>query len=561
MRTAPLLAATSLVAIALAWPTSARAQDGIPITDKTVRAACGSCHAADDKQQMSRISFQRNTPEGWQDTIKRMVALNGVKLEPQTAREVVRQLSNHLGLAPEEARAAAFEVERRTPDYKYETSKETEATCNACHSMGRVISQRRTRGEWELLVSMHRGWYPLVDMQAFRRMGPAPGPGPNGEPPDLRQPVDKAIDHLSKAFPLKTPEWTAWAATMRPARVEGTWALGGWEPGKGAVYGRMVVARADGPDEFTTETTYTYAATGQTITRSGRATIYTGFQWRGRSRVAGQETTSLSEVMFVDRDWRTIDGRWFGGAYDEAGLDVRLTRADGPLVLGVDRQALRAGASGATVKIFGAGLPASLGPADVDLGPGVTVSRVVSASADVVAIEVAVAADARAGLRDLFVAGASRAGALAVYDRVDGIKVTPAWAMARVGGIVFPKMPAQFEARAFHAGADGKPDTADDLDLGLVPATWSLEEYAATYDDEDVKFVGAIDASTGLFTPEVDGPNPARRGSRNNVGDVWAVATYAPEPGADGKKATLRGRAHLLVTVPLYMKFDPSVIP
>ena len=58
-----------------------------------------------------------------------------------------------------------------------------------------------------------------------------------------------------------------------------------------------------------------------------------------------------------------------------------------------------------------------------------------------------------------------------------------------------------------------------------MPATWSLEEFAAIYDDDDVKFVGEIDAKTGRFTPNIDGPNPARRGSRNNIGDVYAVAT------------------------------------
>jgi len=212
MHTAHAFGSACVLVVAMVLAPAAHAQDGIPITDKTVRAACGSCHTSDDKQQMSRISFQRNTPEGWQDTIKRMVALNGVRIEPQAARDVVRYLSNNLGLAPEEARPAAFEVERRAADFKYEASKETEATCSACHSMGRVISQRRTRGEWELLIAMHRGWYPLVDFQAFRRTDAAPSPGPNGEPPDVRHPMDKAIDHLSKAFPFKTAAWTAWSA-------------------------------------------------------------------------------------------------------------------------------------------------------------------------------------------------------------------------------------------------------------------------------------------------------------------------------------------------------------
>ncbi len=68
---------------------------------------------------MSRISFQRNTPEGWQTIIQRMAALNGLNIEPATARQVVKYLSNNLGLAPEEAKPAAWEVERRLIDFKY----------------------------------------------------------------------------------------------------------------------------------------------------------------------------------------------------------------------------------------------------------------------------------------------------------------------------------------------------------------------------------------------------------------------------------------------------------
>ena len=46
---------------------TAKPEEGIPITDATVQKACGSLPSPDDKGQMSRISFQRNTPEGWQD--------------------------------------------------------------------------------------------------------------------------------------------------------------------------------------------------------------------------------------------------------------------------------------------------------------------------------------------------------------------------------------------------------------------------------------------------------------------------------------------------------------
>jgi quinohemoprotein amine dehydrogenase len=557
------LSATAFHAVAQQPPApaapTAKPEEGIPITDETVRKACAGCHGADEKQQLSRISFQRNTPEGWQEIIRRMAALNGMSLDPATARDVVKYLSNHLGLAPEEARPAAFEVERRLTDFKYGASADAENTCNKCHSLGRVISQRRTREEWNLLVAMHRGWYPLVDNQAFRRMGPPPrDPMPDGRPPDTRHPVEKAIEHLAKTFPLKTPEWNAWSATMRPPRLEGTWLLRATELGSGEAFGRVLMTPVEGsPDEFTTEVTYIYGRSGKKVTRSGRAIVYTGFQWRGRSTEGSNDDSALREVMFVDRDWRTIEGRWFTGGYDEIGMDVRLERVGVETrVAGTDRNALRAGATGQEIKIYGANLPANLQPAQIDFGPGVTVSRVASSAADTATVVVDVAADAAVGKRDLFIAGASRPQAIAVYKRIDGIKVTPTWAMARVGGVTFPKALAQFEAHAFDHGADGRADTPDDIDLGIVDATWTLEEFAATYDDDDVKYVGTIDKTSGLFTPAVDGPNPSRRGERNNIGDVYVVATYTPEAMDGAAAKPLRARAHLLVTVPLYMRWE-----
>jgi quinohemoprotein amine dehydrogenase len=262
--------------------------------------------------------------------------------------------------------------------------------------------------------------------------------------------------------------------------------------------------------------------------------------------------------MMVDRNWQTMAGRWFSGGYDEIGIDVTLERLGAETrVLGTDRTALRKGASAQQLKIYGANLAAGLRAADIDLGPGVTIGRVVSVTPDLATVTVDVAAAANAGSRDLFVAGASRSKALAIYDKLDTIKVKPDWAMARVGGNTFPKMLAQFEAWGYSNGADGKPDTADDVELGMVDATWSMEEFAATYNDDDIKFVGALNEATGRFTPNIEGPNPARSQSRNNVGDVYVVAKVLGD-AVDGKPApTLRARAHLLVTVPLYMRFEP----
>ena len=83
-----------------------------------------------------------------------------------------------------------------------------------------------------------------------------------------------------------------------------------------------------------------------------------------------------------------------------------------------------------------------------------------------------------------------------------------------------------------------------------------MEEYTATFGDDDTQFVGALN-DKGLFTPNVDGPNSKRSGNRNNVGDVWVVAELAPSAGGTSQKP-LRARAHLLVTVPIYMAWFNS---
>jgi quinohemoprotein amine dehydrogenase len=531
--------------------------EGLPVDSTLVRQRCGSCHRSDDKGRMSRISYRRATPENWERTIKRMVTLNHVNLDPADARNILKYLADHQGLAPEEDRPIAFDAERRTIEYSYTADKDTSDTCSSCHSFARVLSERRTKEEWELLVAMHRGLYPLVDNQpmnggqGFRRTRPTQTePGADGRPPDNRHPMDKALDHLSKTLPLVTPEWSAWSAAMQAPKLVGRWAVVGSQTGKGPIYGTVTVtADASASDSFTTETKYTVARTGETVTRTSKALVYTGYQWRGRG-AAGNDT--WREVMFVERDWSQMWGRWFTGAYDETGIDVKLARVSAsPIVLGTSVASLKTGASAQAVRIFGANLPASPQAGDIGLGAGVTVSRVVSARPDEIAVDVSVAAGAPIGPRDVSVGGTVKAAALVVYDKVDGIKVLPQAGMARVGGNVFPKQLQQFEAVAMNNGPDGKPDTADDLNLGLVTVKWSMEEYTATFGDDDIQFVGTLDQN-GLFTPNVDGPNPKRSGNRNNVGDVWVVAELAT-PDARQADRPLRARAQLLVTVPLYM--------
>jgi quinohemoprotein amine dehydrogenase len=541
----------------------AAAQDaGIPVESELVRTKCGSCHTVDQEMRMTRISYRRATPENWERTIKRMVTLNKVDLEPADARAILKYLADHNGLAPDEAKMGANEAERRLVDFTYPADKDTADLCGSCHAVSRVVNERRTKDEWDLLIAMHRGYYPLVDNQpmnggqGFRRTRTAaPEPAADGRPPDTRHPMDRAIAHLAKTFPLQTPEWAAWSAGLQSPRLAGRWAISGYQPGKGPIYGAMTVtADPKLPDTFVTETRYTMARTGEMVRRTGRALVYTGYQWRGRgaSPQAAADEIPWREVMTVDREWKQMSGRWFTGGYDETGADVQLVRlGKDPMVLGSNVSLLKAGTTNQRVKIFGVNLPPAVKADDIAFGTGIRVTRVVAVTADELTLDVDVAADARTGPRDVGMAGVLAPAVLNVYSRIDGIKVTPQAGMARAGGAVFPKQLQQFEAVAIANGPDGKPGTPDDLQLGTVPVKWSLEEFTATFDDDDLKFVGTLD-QTGLFTPNVDGPNPNRSGNRNNIGDVWVVAELTPERA--GAKP-LRARAHLLVTVPVYMRW------
>ena len=527
---------------------------GFVVRDNNILANCTGCHVRDTAGYLQRISYERKTPEGWEMSVRRMMALNKVRIDPTVAKTIVRYLSDHQGLAPAEVRPARFESERRMIEYRYTADPRTETTCRACHSMGRVLTQRRTREEWELLVGTHRSLFPDVDFQAFRRNGPSA----TDTGPPAQHPMDVAIAHLARAFPLRTPEWTAWSATMRPPHLEGAWVMSGNEPGRGAFFGRVTISRGAADGEFTTQATYRYAESGQVVHRSGRSVVYTGFQWRGRSTdpaLRARDTVGLREVMFVEPGWEEMSGRWFTGGYEEIGMDVSLRKLGAnAVVAGVAPRALRVGTRGQEVTIFGGNLPrvASASGA-IDFGPGVTVERIVRSTPDSITVRIDVDSTAPVGKRDLFVGGASLRDGAVIFNQVSRIVVTPLAGLARVGGIVFPKQLQQFEAVAYFNGRDGKPDTDDDLEIGRVNAKWSIEEYGVTYDDDDIKFVGAID-QTGLFTPNEDGPNPKRSSSRNNVGDVWVVASYQPP---DKAARPLKARAQLVVTVPLYVKFVP----
>ncbi len=535
-------------------------EGGIPVTNQAVIESCAACHAVDDQGMMSRISYMRKTPEGWQASLHRMVGLQGLQIEPEQAQEIVRYLSNEHGLAPEELRPGLWDVERRTRADRY-PHEVTLRTCTACHSMGRTITQRRSAEEWDLLMDTHRGYYPLIDNQRLRSNA--------GFGPSAQHPVEEALEHLREAYPLQTAAWAAWSASARTPRLEGRWTLEGWEPARGPVFGTLEIqAVAGSPEQFTTRATYHYPREGTHVVREGEARVYTGYQWRGRSQETSESSAppataevsasgELREVMFLEPGQGELHGRWFTGAHDELGLEVRLRRArSDPVVAGVYPRMLRSGGGEQEVRVYGANLPESAGEADLDLGPGVELVTVESAHADSLIVRVRVEEDSRTGHRTASVNGATLTDALVVFDRVDYMKVEPEAGMARIGGIAMPRQFERYEAIGYHAGADGVPGTELDIRIGPLDVAWELAEYPLTFADDDAEFVGTIDGS-GLFTPGIDGPNPERPGNRNNMGDVWVVARYTPP---DGEGPALEARGYLLVTTPIYIRWDPSEV-
>src|SRR5258707_3377258 len=153
---------------------SAAERKRLPGQECTSRSKCGACHASDAKGNMSRISWIRTTPEGWEEAIKRMVCLQGVALEPDDARKILRYLSDEQGLAPEEAKPVEYFPEHRMIDERVPSEAITRS-CVSCHALAKPLSWRRSPEDWKLLVNTHVAFFPWVDSLNFHRPPKRPG--------------------------------------------------------------------------------------------------------------------------------------------------------------------------------------------------------------------------------------------------------------------------------------------------------------------------------------------------------------------------------------------------
>jgi quinohemoprotein amine dehydrogenase len=469
---------------------------------------------------MQRVSFARATPEGWQAVLKSMLRSYHLSMTPAEARDIVKYLSDTHGLAPEESKPVMYEAERRVHDEAASANETLFNACGQCHSLGRVLTWRRSPEEWKEFTSAHAAQYKI-------------------------KVTDDVLKLLTSAAPLDSAEWRSWAARLHTPELSGRWLVTAHVQGKGKFCGEMIVTPVgnpgDNPGEFTTHVKLRPVRDkdAPVMERTGRIAVYAGYEWRGRSAGTGDAeagpynlSSDAREAMWISPDGTTAQGRWFWGQYQEFGFDVSMRRASGSTLLAVDVSSLKTGSEGNLIRLIGDHFPDQVTVSDIGVGPGVTVGRIVAHSPTEIAAELDVSSGATPGRRDISVGSARLSDAIAIYDRIDYIRVMPDAAMAAFPNETHPRGYQQFEAIAYQRGLDGRLHTADDLELGPVDAVWSMEVFYET-DSSRHEVVGSI-SQTGFFTPAAKNPGVNY--------DIWIIAAA---------KGTA-GKSYVVVTVPTY---------
>ncbi len=502
----------------MAIPVAAAASGEPPPGLKILRESCAACHLQSTPDHFARISEIRKTPEGWLMTIFRMQHVHHVQLSEADRDVLVRYLADTQGLAPAETTAARYALERRPNVQDLVLPGDLQTMCARCHSAARIALQRRDSEDWLKHVHWHLAQWPTIEYQQNAR-----------DRLWWQKATTEVPGQLGQLFPFRTAAWDDWK--QRPhADPTGKWLVRSHEPGRADYWGTAVISRT-GDGEYALSYTLDTAA-GQQISGDSKASLYTGFEWRGSGKLAGRE---FREVYAVSEDGKTLSGRWFEAQHPEIGADWVAVRDAGAQIVAVNPCAVRAGTE-ARVTVVGSGLAGA-----VSFGPGIR-AKVVARTATTITVEVRADAKAAPGYRELTVGKLRADRLLAVYDHVDRLEVSPAYGIARLGGGKIDPVAAQFEAVAYTDVPDEAGKTQP-VRLGLLPVIWSVEPYnEEAKQAEDVKFAGRLDA-TGRFLPAGAGPNPQRKFSGNNAGNLSIVASM------DDAGKSVSGKAHLIVTV------------
>ncbi|MEH6470342.1 MAG: quinohemoprotein amine dehydrogenase subunit alpha [Halopseudomonas sp.] len=523
-----LLPSTGALALAglMAWSVPSLAQNA----EQVIRDRCLDCHTETGNSQapFSRISQQRKTPEGWEMTLNRMQSLRGLQISSEEKRVLIKYLADNQGLAPTETAGVRYVLEQDRNVVESLANEAIATKCGSCHSGARSALQRRNASEWEKLVHFHMAQFPTIELLAGAR-----------DHAWFEQTITQLVPELAKAYPLESAAWSDWKAAKKSS-FNGSWRLVGWLPEKGEYDARLTVVDS-GDDQYRIELSGQYAD-GTSLTGSGKALVYTGFEWRANLTIDG---VKVRQVLAASEDGMSMQGRMFLRSANELGGSVHAVKEQqgGSRLLSLSPSYLKQGER-QTITVQGSNLTGK-----IVLGDGIKLIKVLSRSADRVSVVAEASNNATLGAHPISI-GQAKGVALAVYDQLARVEVMPNESIARVGGNggKLAKQKVAFRAVGYAAGNDGQPGTDDDLRLGYMPASWSLKAFDEVAEhDNDLKYAGAIDPSTGVFIPGDAGPNPARKMSTNNVGQLAVVATVK-----DGEQQ-VSGDNHLLVTVPTFM--------
>ena len=351
----------------------------IPVESELVRSTCGGCHQVDARHCMSRISDQRKTPEGWEDTIRRMGRTNGVPSSASQAREIIGYLAASQGLSSSEVQDIAYALEKRRNVVENVPNEDVKNVCTRCHSYARIAGERRTREEWLKLKDFHLATFP--------------------EPlnsPDWPASAEKALNYLAQQFPLHTPEWER--EKDQPPLSQGRWVVWGHEPGRGDYVATMSIT--PGKDGAYQSLTSMEFAGGEREERSGEGMCYGGYAWRGSTR--SNDGRKIREVFELSPDKKAARGRWFLEEQPEIGGEEERSLETGPSrIIGVLPRALKIPTAETSITVVGVHLPTDLAPADLRLGSNIKVLSILKNTSSQVVARVAVLPGTAVGLQDV----------------------------------------------------------------------------------------------------------------------------------------------------------------
>jgi hypothetical protein len=85
--------------LAAAWTGSALGEYGIPVTSDKVLNMCTNCHK-NNRGMVSRISYVRQAPEAWEETLWRHKRIHGLSITREEKESLIHYFFQKIGLAP-----------------------------------------------------------------------------------------------------------------------------------------------------------------------------------------------------------------------------------------------------------------------------------------------------------------------------------------------------------------------------------------------------------------------------------------------------------------------------